>query len=71
MHNHLFRASLLIALAGQPLLAATSFVTHFDSAALDPKLVSTYTGAGTALTLGGTAAFTGGAMVSIAPTSAR
>ncbi len=41
-------------------MAATSLSSGFDGAALDAGLATTYAGTGTALTVGGTAAFTGG-----------
>jgi hypothetical protein len=57
----MFITAISAALAGTPVMAATSISSGFTAATLDTGLASTYTSAGTTLTLGGTAAFTGGA----------
>jgi len=57
----IFLTAISAALAGNPVMAATLFSTGFDGPALDTNLTSTFTAAGTTLTVAGTAAFTGGA----------
>ncbi len=55
-----FITAILAALAGTHVMAATSISSGFTGPALDAGLTSTYTTAGTTLTLSGTAAFSGG-----------
>jgi len=59
IRNSMFITAISAALAGTPVMAATSITSGFAGPGLDAGLTSTYSG-GNTLTLSGTAAFTGG-----------